>query len=54
MVLDGNDDSEESKKNMQEFLKKIEEDEKQNKLSFEGIQNYALNNKGLRNLMDKW
>lgn len=54
MVLNDNDNSEESKKNMQEILKKIDDDEKKNKLSFEGVKNYALHNKGLKNLMDQW
>ena len=36
--------------NVQKILQKIEEEEQQNKGRFEGIQNYAIFNEGLKNL----
>ena len=38
--------------NAQKILEKIDEEEKQNKVFFEGVKNYALFNQGLQNIQN--
>lgn len=52
MMMQHKNDATESKEGFLEILKRLDEDEKLNKLSFEGIRNYALFNQGLKQIQD--
>lgn len=52
MMMQEKNEAAESKEGFLEILKRLDEDEKLNKLSFEGIRNYALFNQGLKQIQE--